>query len=134
MAYSIVSSASMKALLHRTIGDRQKKGRGETFFFFHRRANDMCWGNNDELKEQMKLWRKQKKEIGLIMREFNNKTFKIKGQEWHILVVQSPTEDLGIDKIGFGFDDEQFLVSGYIYVFKSKANRDATYKYVMGVK
>jgi hypothetical protein len=130
----IVSTDEMKALLSRTIGDRQKKERGETYFFHHRRANEMCWGNNDELREQMKIWRGGVKKGDLIMREFNNKTFKIKGIDWYILVVQSPTGDIGMDKIGLGFDDAQFLVSGYIYVFKHKANRDATYKYVMGVK
>ena len=94
----------------------------------------MCWGNNDELREQMKLWRKSVKKGDLLIREFNNKTFKIKGIDWYIMVVQDTAGNIGVDKIGLGFDDAQFLVSGYIYVFKHKANRDATYKYVMGLK
>jgi hypothetical protein len=62
--------------------------------------------------------------------EFNDRTKTIDGVEWHFLVVQSTDpKDTLIDPIGcclYGF-----TVSGTIYSFKSKDNRDKIRKYVM---
>ena len=122
--------AELKAMLK----DRQKT-RGETFFFHHRKQDHLMWGNNEELTEQMKLWRKQRKDGIIKIMDYNNHTKTIQGQEWHILVVQHTEEWRdSIDPVGLGFDDAVFLVSGLIYCFKRIENRDATYKYVMGLK
>lgn len=118
-----------KALLEQVVQAR-RKSRGETYFF-HTGLRDACWGNNDELREQMKMWRKERKEGAVEIKEVNNRTIKIKGQEWYICVVQY-TEYNGIDILGFGFD-KIVVVSGNIICFKHLQNRDATYKYVMGL-
>ena len=127
----------MQKALAWVVDERQKK-RDETFFSYIRRVHDFMWGNNVELTEQMKMWRKLRKEDKLDMQEFNNKTKYIKGKPWYILVVQTPSirrgvDDIGIDPLGMGFDTP-YLVSGYIYVFKHEKNRDATFNYVMGIK
>ena len=119
-------------LLH-AISDRRKHGRKETCMSYYRQERDMGWMNNEETTEQMKIWRRLRKSGELVMIPENNKTKLIGGKEWYILVVQSPTGDF-IDPIGLGFDDCPFVVGGYIYMFKSKINRDATFNYVMGVK
>ena len=130
----IISTETMIPLLKRVTEDR-RKSRGETYFCFHQKAQDFSWGNNDELREQMKIWRKQRKDGLIEMLECNNHTKKINGTEWHILVLQQTGEYTGpFDPSGFGLDDGIFLVSGYIYYFKRIENRDATYKYVMGLK
>jgi hypothetical protein len=36
--------------------------------------------------------------------------------------------------MGLAFDDGCFLVSGLIYAFTNKDNRDKSYKYIMGIK
>ena len=131
-----VTTKEQKQLLARTIKDRQKP-REETFFFYHRKAREVMWGNNTELTEQMMIWRKQRKEGTLMIQPCNNRTKIIKGKTWYILVVQQlkngQIEDIGIDTLGLGFDEGAYLVTGIIYVFKHEANRDATYKYVMGL-
>ena len=130
---TIVSTKHMTAMLKRVTEDRRKT-RGETYFFYHQGVKDFGWGNNDELKQQMKIWRKQRKDGLIEMLECNNHTKQIQGKDWHILVLQQTGEDMGsIDPTGFGFDDGAFVVSGFIYCFKRIENRDATYKYVMGL-
>ena len=124
----------MSLTLKRILNDRRKK-RGELFFCFHREANDFMWGNKEEATEQMKMWRKQKKQGKIHISPDNNETKLIHGTTWYILVVQegsSPEtiEPVGIDRIGLGFDNI-YLVDGYIYCFKQKENRDAIYEYVM---
>jgi hypothetical protein len=95
---------------------------------------EFMWGNNVELTEQIKIWRKQRKQGVIEIHAYNNHTKQIDGTDWHILVVQQTGDDLGpIDTLGFGFDNGAFVVSGFIYCFKSIQNRDATYKYVMGL-
>ena len=131
-----VSTNDMKSLLARTVKDRQKP-RDETFFFWHKKGKVVCWGNNKELTEQMMAWRKQRKEGTLIIQPCNNRTKIIQGKTWYILVVQQVTDgeidNTGFDPLGLGFDEGAYVVTGLIYIFKHEANRDATYKYVMGL-
>jgi len=128
----MVSTKDKVAELKEHVKDRQKT-RGETFFFRHATQDELMWGNNDELREQMKIWRKQRKQGVIEIHDYNNRTKQIDGKDWHILVVQQTGDDLGpIDTLGFGFDSV-YMVSGFIYCFKRIENRDATYKYVMGL-
>jgi hypothetical protein len=120
-----------------TIADRQKDkyARRETFFFRHRKLGMISWGTNDELRDQMKRFKEQRKNGVLHINPINNKERMINGEKWFILVVQQgrsteSIESIGIDEIGFGFDNP-FIVDGMIYIFRHEANRDAVYKYVM---
>ena len=36
--------------------------------------------------------------------------------------------------MGLSFDDGAFMVSGMIYAFRKRENRDMSYKYIMGIK
>ncbi len=130
---SWIDNSTARDMLRFAVASRMKTGRQETCMFYHRQARDMAWLNNEETTEQMKAWRRLRKTGDLVMIPENNTTRIICGKEWHILVVQSPT-GISLDPIGLGFDDSQFLVRGYIYMFKNKINRDATFNYVMGVK
>ena len=131
----VIRPDEMRKALKWVLNDRQKKGRGELFFCYHRMAKDFMWGNKEEATEQMKIWRRQKKEGILHMNPKNNVTKLINGTTWYILVVQqgsSPAtiQPIGVDRLGLGFDDI-YLVDGFIYCFKQQANRDAIYNYVM---
>ena len=129
----IISTAQMKKTLKDIVKDRQKT-RGETVFCFNQYANDFQWQNNEEMKEQMSNWKRQRKSGLITIQEYNNHTKTIDGKEWHILVVQ-PTDltKCDIDRSGFGLD-QPFMVSGFIYYFRRIENRDIVYKYVMGLK
>jgi len=129
---SFITRTDQVALLKSVLADRQK---GETFFFWHIKVKEVMHGTNANLKDQMLIWRRQRKEGKVKIEPYNNVTKKIQGEDWYILVVQDPIEEnnRGLDPIGFGFDTA-YLVSGLIYCFKSEHNRDATYKFVMGLK
>ena len=125
----------MRGALKHMVTDRQKE-RGELFCFFHRKCNKLMWGNKPELVDQMKQWRKQKKQGILHLNPKNNRTKVINGVTFYILVIQqgsSPEtiDPIGIDPFGGGFDDGMYLVDGMIYAFKHEANRDAVFGYVM---
>ena len=131
----IITTSEMKALLRRVVADRQKKVRKETFFFWHNRGKVLCWGNNEELIGQMKIWRKQHKDKEIKIMAYNNITKQINGEDWFILTVQNYDDSpQNLCRLGFGFDGGAYLVSGCTYIFKHEHNRDATYKYVMGLK
>lgn len=131
----LVRTQDMRQKLKEVLADRQKKGRGEMFFTYHRKVKEFMWGNKEEATGQMKMWRQQKKQGLIHINPFNNQTKLINGQEWYILVIQEGSSPetitpLGIDRCGLGFDCP-YLVDGFIYCFKQKINRDAIYEYVM---
>jgi len=131
----LVNAKEMRKALKWVLADRQKKGRGELFFCYHRQLKDFVWGNKEEATEQMKIWRRQKKQGILHIAPYNNETKLINGTTWYTLVIQegsSPEtiKSIGIDRMGLGFDDP-YIVDGLIYCFKQKVNRDAIYEYVM---
>ena len=131
----IINVRSQTDLLTKLKQDRDKS-RKETFFFYHRQMEDCMWGTNEELLEQMKSWRKQKREKQLKILEGNNNEFVIDGKTYYTLVLTQLTEDgetqnIGFDKLAIGVNH---FVDGLVYWFVAKANRDATYKYVMEIK
>ena len=126
---------AMKKAVQETVADRQK-ARNEIAFAYHRQAQDTMWINKQEMTDQMKVWRKQKKEGVLHLNPFNNQTKVIGGKTWYVFVVQlgpdpEHIKSIGPDPLGFGFDDGMFIVDGMIYAFKDEKNRDMTYEYIM---
>ena len=91
--------------------------------------------NKAEMHQTMKTWRKSVKKGELEILLCNNKTVTtFDGKTWYMLVVQ-PTDKIDevawCDPAGVHLLGE--LVDGWIYMFRSEANRDAIQKYVMGV-
>ena len=111
------------------------KQHGEICMFLHRDANDLCFYNKVQLNETMRNWRKLRKQGIVEILECNNTdTCRINGKQLYTLVLQSPNGPMGMDPTGLGWDDNAYLVDGYIYYFRQKLNRDMVYKYVMGIK
>ena len=109
-------------------------------FNYHFKAKSYQVMNKAEWTVQMKLLRKLRKKGTHNLRDDNNVT-KVIGDEkcnktLHFLVVQNNDDEKNpsCDPMGFAVKDGCFLVSGMIYAFKSKFNRDASYKYIMGIK
>lgn len=105
------------------------------------KPTDIAWAYNhtnlecgsysaENMRLCMKAWRILAKLGDVRIEEFNDRTKTIDGKEWHFLVVQTtdPSENL-LDPIGMCLYG--FTVSGTIYSFKSKDNRDKIRKYVM---
>jgi hypothetical protein len=65
--------------------------------------------------------------------DYNNKTRNIFNKEWHILVVQSYEDGEQVpqnpDPVGCMLMG--YMVSGFIYAFQKKENRDDVANYVM---
>lgn len=102
---------------------------------WHHNERHAFWGSKKTLEEDMRRWRKAKRENRLYINPKESREVKINGKPWHILIVQEgtpeDTKQIGYDPLGFGIDDIQILVDGMIYFFKNKANRDMIVDYVM---
>jgi len=93
--------------------------------------------NIEELKSNMKGWKRQRKDGVITIQECNNKNKLICGKECYVLTIQQldangNLENTGPDKCGLGFDTP-YLITGHTYIFKRKENREMVYKYVMGL-
>jgi hypothetical protein len=129
------------------------------------RKGDMCWGLNQqvqdityltkyEITENMKLWRKLRKQGEITMPENQNICIEIDGNKFHILAIRHGDDDNdsvpAADPTILSWDPETIpktdlwkgvigkymcqYSEGYLYYFKSEKNRDMVYKYVMGIK
>ena len=126
--YTTLSRQKQYKKLENIVSQRQKKN-GENFFTYHVSRKCPSWGNNEDMKGQMKDWRLQKKQGILTINTQNNKEFMISGKKWYTMVIQDvDLEKNNIDPLGFGFG---YVVSGMIYWFSSKENRDSIVSYVM---
>jgi predicted transcriptional regulator len=90
-------------------------------------TGDISAYNNDEMREQMVVWKDLAKQGKLVVRECNNRTRQIKGKDHYLLTIQPVPNDTNMDPIGLALD---FMVSGYIYLFKKEVNRDSVFNYI----
>jgi predicted transcriptional regulator len=90
-------------------------------------TGDISAYNNDEMREQMVVWKDLAKQGKLVVRECNNQTRQIKGKDHYLLTIQPVPNDTNMDPIGLALD---FMVSGYIYLFKKEVNRDSVFNYI----
>lgn len=103
--------------------------------FYNRELKDMCFARKEEINEEMKNWRKLRKQGKVeILEENNRDDCKINGRQYYVLVLQSPNGRMGVDTTGIGWDDVSVLIDGYVYYFQKKVNRDMVFNYVMGIK
>lgn len=94
--------------------------------------------NEEEIHLQFHDFRKEKKNGTIRINPNNNVTHEDpNGKKWHLLVIQEAKdgkidEDSGFNmdicKLGMAFN---FYVSGAVYAFRNKDNRDAMFHYVM---
>jgi len=135
--YKICHTQDQQGSLATVIENREPT---DIVFFYHHHFERYCVGNKEEWQGEMKRFRKMRKEGNLEVLECNNKTFTVgddkKNKTLHFLVIQDTDSDKNptIDPMGLAVKDHTFIVSGMIYAFKSKTNRDASFKYIMGLK
>jgi len=132
---SVIMSSDVRHQVHafidKSAGPDVTQGRlkGETVFYFHRKIRQFMWATNEQMLEQIEMWRSLGKFRSL---EYNCETKKIKGKDYYIMVVQfSDGNELGMDPFGLGgFDDQTYVVDGLIYAFTRKENRDMCHEYL----
>ena len=113
-------------MLNRIVNDMEPN---ETFFYWHHTAKEAQMGTNEDMKGQMKTWKRQKRRGELQLLEGNNREYEINGQMFYTLVVQDTDMDKNpqMDPLGFGVG---FMVSGMMYWFKTKYARDVVFNYL----
>lgn len=108
---------------------------GAPAWTWHHLQEAFMWYDQDKFNTECKRFRKLRKEGNVIIHEYNNKTAMLGDVEWYCLVIQSPEESPdGKERIDpicpasmnlFGM-----MVSGFVYWFNKKSNRDTVYKFL----
>ena len=102
----------------------------DTCIFFHKGLGCFNCFDNNELKPQMKIWRKLAKEGKAVMRKCNDGEHTIHGRKFYSLTFQqADLEDSSIDSgalLGIGY-----AVTGCVYFFTNAQNRTRIREYVM---
>ena len=129
-----MSCITRNHIVRNYLGMLQGKTTKDICWFYQYKQEEICCMNKDELHEQMKLWRTLAVDGKIKIMKYNNrKRTSFDGKEWYILVVQ-PTENGNqfynqYDPVGLLLLN--FMVSGMVYCFKEKKNRDDIAKWVM---
>ena len=83
--------------------------------------------NNTETTTQAKIWRKLIRAGDIECHDYNNNETTIEGKTYYSLVIQ-PKDYETCDPLGIFMAGT--MVSGHIYYFKSKQNRDTIFKFI----
>ena len=112
------------------------KTKDDIGIFFHQQLKQYRIFNIEEWTDEMKRFRKYVKKGEGVINPKNHRDPMIQGKQFYTFVFQDPdvNKNPQIDPMGLAFDDGTFLVSGMIYAFRKKENRDMSYKYIMGIK
>ena len=121
---STTTVSDMKSLWKRTV----RMDTNDLCVYLHEQTNIFSLMNQQELHNTMKEWKKLCKIGRIYVLNENNKTKKIDGEEFHILIIQG--SGIEISKAGLLFDGEFLGVEGWIYMFRSKFTRDTVYNYI----
>jgi len=97
--------------------------------FYHEMVKCFAVMNKNELKTQLRQWKSLAQSGKIYMLKENCLTKTINGVEYHILIVQGASI-YGMSSVGMLFDDGFLMIDGWIYMFKSKFTRDATFNWV----
>lgn len=114
-------------------GMLQYKTKHDICWFFRVVSTHIDMMNVEELQENMRMWRALAVQGKIKIMDYNSKTKKIFDKEWYILVVQKYEngEQVFQDYDPVGTMLMNYIVSGHIYAFKRKSNRDDVARYVM---
>ena len=109
----------------------KNREKGDVVWTWNRTHMAFSVYNEEEFRPQMAEWRRLAKEGEIVIKKYNSKSATtFDGNEWHFLVVQRVDKtDATFDPAGLFLLGE--MVSGYIYAFKRRTNRNRVEKYVM---
>ena len=96
------------------------------FAFLHK-INRFSLYNNSDMQLVMQDWKESAKQGKITVLECNNKTREINGKDFYILTITLQPNTEMVDPIGLALN---FMVNGWVYVFRRKSNRDAVFNYV----
>ena len=87
------------------------------------------WVDPIQFKDEMKRYKNFIRDGRLVVKEYNNQEKKINNVSWYSLVIQNTKEEQNDICIG-SLKLFRFMVSGFVYWFSSKTNRDNIYKWL----
>jgi hypothetical protein len=137
-----VFDSDTSALIQTTISGGMKEDHGRHVglskrkdlrcIFWGQKENNLSYLlNTDNISNQMKDWKRGRKENQLTLLRANNRDWEYKGRKFYSFTLQ-PASDDG----NFGADGTQLLFGwfcdGLTYYWTSKHNRDAIFDYIMG--
>ncbi len=111
---------------------KDRRGSQEVCLYFSQQHRRLAWCKKDDIREECKRFYKFRKEGLITMLEENNGQLEMEGQTFYYFVVQHTDEDN--DQIDPFAMANGLMVEGFVYFFTRSANRDALYKYIMGIK
>ena len=111
-------------------GGKKERQSGDLAVTWMLAIDNFAYLDKPMLNEQMKIWRKMAKDGMVVIRRCNNKTTTTtSGDTLHFLVVQSTNEENAPNVFGTFVLNE--MVSGAVYAFYNKNNRDMVHAFVM---
>ena len=112
------------------------KTKDDIGIYYHHDEKQYCIFNIEEWTAEMKRFRKYVKKNEGVINPKNHREPMIQGKQFYTFVFQDPdmSRNPQFDPMGLAFETQTFVVSGMIYAFRKKENRDMSYKYIMGIK
>jgi hypothetical protein len=96
-------------------------------FSWNHGSQQLMWLDKEDVGPQMKTFRCLRKQGKVRVLEENNRTCKLSKKSWHCIVVTTGAEgQIDIPSVKLF----NLLVSGLVYWFDNKDNRDAYFKYI----
>ena len=122
----------MDTYRHMTTVALADKRQGEVCMCYVRQLDDTSWYSQEQIKQQSKQFRQQRKSGKLTLREDNNGTMELGKKTFYYFVVQHTKPECDMcDPMALA---NGLIVSGFVYYFTNQYNRDVLYKYIMGIK
>ena len=104
-------------------------------FTYHKRLQEWSWIDEDIYKQQFKQYKKLIKNKEIVIDKENNNEHKLNGIIWHSLTIQKwdkQNDDYAEMTLCKGsIEVFGYMISGYVYYFQNKADRDTAYRWLV---
>lgn len=108
---------------------------GAKVFTYHKRLQEWSWIDEDIYKTQFKQYRKMIKNKEIVIDGENNNEHILNGVKWYSICIQKwdkQNDDYAEMTLCKGsFDVFGYMISGYVYYFQNKADRDTAYRWLV---
>jgi len=108
---------------------------GAKVFTYHKKLNEWSWMDDDVYKQQFKIYKKLIKNKDIVIDEENNNEHSLNGKKWYSITISKwnkEKDDYAEMTLCKGsFDVFGYMVSGYVYYFQNKVDRDTAYRWLV---
>lgn len=104
----------------------------DKIFTYNQHFNEWQWLNFDNYKKQFKMFKTLYKNKKIVVQEENNNQHELNSHIWYSLVIQPINDEDEVEaNICLGSVQMfKYMVSGFVYYFKNKTDRDNAYNYL----